>query len=175
MNRYEGHYRSPLGPITLASDGTALTGLWFEGQKYYGGEETAHREEALPVFLETRRWLDLYFEGREPDFLPPVSLSGSPFQQAVWAILKEIPYGKTVTYGDIALRLRSAGRKASAQAVGGAVGRNPVSVIVPCHRVLGQGGNLTGYAGGVAKKIALLRLEGTDVSRLKTPEKGTAL
>ena len=97
MNRYEGHYRSPLGSITLASDGTALTGLWFEGQKYYGGEETAQREEALPVFLETRRWLDLYFEGREPDFLPPVSLSGSPFQQAVWAILKEIPYKQSRT------------------------------------------------------------------------------
>ena len=156
-------YRSPLGIIVLESDGEALTGLWFDGQRYAG---TALRETvadaALPVFEETAAWLDVYFGGRAPDFTPSLRLDGTPFQQGVWKILRAIPYGQTVSYGEIALRIaRQTGReKMSAQAVGGAVGRNPVSLIVPCHRVIGADGRLTGYAGGVDRKAWLLRLEG---------------
>ncbi len=152
---HTGHCDSPLGGITLAGEGDALVGLWFDGQAHFGttlGE--AAREARLPVFEETRRWLEVYFSGREPDFAPPLDLRGTPFQQAVWAQLLLIPHGQTVTYGELARRLDS-----SARAVGGAVGLNPVSLIVPCHRVLGAGGRLTGYAGGLDRKIRLLRLE----------------
>lgn len=165
--RYTYHYDSPLGGITLASDGEGLTGLWFDGQKYFGaGLEADHEEmgqggEILPVFEETAKWLDIYFEGREPDFTPRLHLQGSPFRMEVWDILLKIPYGKTMTYKEIAGEI--AGRQGitsmSAQAVGGAVGHNPVSIIVPCHRILGTDGSLTGYAGGVEKKRSLLALE----------------
>ena len=156
---------SPLGGITLASDGQSLTGLWFDGQKFYARTlDPVHTEKALPVFDETRRWLDTYFSGKAPDFTPPLSLRGTAFQLAVWEILRAIPYGKTMTYGQIAkkLALRAGLPRMSAQAVGGAVDRNPVSVIVPCHRVVGSDGSLTGYAGGLEKKKALLALEGID-------------
>lgn len=160
---YTAHYDSPLGDITLASDSAALTGLWFEGQKYYGStlinneELRINNEEfSLPlVFDEVRRLLDIYFSGREPDFMPPLSLKGTPFQQRVWKELLTIPYGQTVTYGELARRLGCR----SAQAVGGAVGRNPISIIVPCHRVVGADGSLIGYAGGLDRKRALLELE----------------
>ena len=159
---YLYHYDSPLGGITLAGDGKALTGLWFDGQKYFGSTLLAEPEEKkLPVFSDTCRWLDLYFGGKEPDFTPAVSLRGTPFRTAVWQILQKIPYGKTMTYGQIAEKLaRETGKPVSARAVGGAVGHNPVSLIIPCHRVIGADGSLTGYAGGTERKAALLRMEG---------------
>ena len=161
---YITHYASPLGGLLLASDGAGLTGAWFEGQKYFGrGLEEAREQDDLPVFCETRRWLELYFAGRIPGFLPALHPAGTPFQRAVWELLLTIPYGKTVTYGELARRLgEQAGcRKTSARAVGSAVGRNPISVLVPCHRVIGADGSLTGYAGGLARKTALLKLERT--------------
>ena len=155
---YTCHYASPLGGITLASDGEALTGLWFDGQKYFADTlDTEHAEKRLPVFDEAVRWLDLYFGGEVPDFTPELSPRGSAFRRRVWDALLAIPYGHTTTYGEIAKKL---GCK-SAQAVGGAVGRNPVSLLIPCHRVLGADGSLTGYAGGVDKKRSLLELEQT--------------
>ncbi len=151
------HYDSPLGRITLASDGSALTGLWFDGQRHFGGRQGAlcSTSVGLPVFAETRRWLDRYFSGCGPDFTPPLSLQGTPFQRRVWEALLAIPYGATVSYGELARRLGIR----SAQAVGGAVGRNPVSLVVPCHRVVGANGALTGYAAGLDRKQALLQLE----------------
>lgn len=127
--------------------------------------------------LETTQWLDVYFAGKEPDFTPLLHLVGSDFRQAVWNILLSIPYGRTMTYGQIAKQLaKNTGiDKMSAQAVGGAVGHNPISIIVPCHRVVGASGSLTGYAGGLDKKIALLELEKTDTARFFRPKKGTAL
>ena len=155
---YTCHYDSPLGGITLASDGEALTGLWFDGQKYFADTlDAEHEEQPLPVFDEAVRWLDLYFGGEVPDFTPELSPRGSAFRRRVWDALLAIPYGHTTTYGEIAKKL---GCK-SAQAVGGAVGRNPVSLLIPCHRVLGADGSLTGYAGGVDKKRSLLKLEQT--------------
>lgn len=154
-------YPSPLGTITVASDGENIVGLWLEGQKYFAATiEGELREENLPVFDTVRRWLDIYFSGREPDFLPPLAPKGSEFRRTVWEQLLLIPYGETVSYGEIAKRLEDeTGRKTSARAVGGAVGRNPISIIIPCHRVVGANGSLTGYAGGVDKKIKLLELE----------------
>lgn len=172
------HTASPLGGITLASDGERLTGLWFDGQKYFAeGLPAAHTEAELPVFVQTRRWLAQYFAGQNPDFTPPLALHGSPFRLAVWELLQQIPYGCVVTYGELAARLaeRRGVPRISAQAVGGAVGHNPVSVIVPCHRVVGSSGSLTGYAGGIGKKAALLQLEGVDMGRLFVPARGSAL
>ena len=158
---YTAHYTSPLGGITLASDGMALTGLYFDGERDFPDLSAAHKKD-LPVFGEVMRWLDLYFAGKEPDFMPPLAPVGTTFQQAVWEILKTIPYGGTTTYGAIAKRLeKSTGKRMSAQAVGGAVGRNPISILIPCHRVIGADGSLTGYAGGLDKKEYLLGLEGT--------------
>ncbi len=169
--QYTGHYQSPLGEMFLAADEDGLTGLWFAGQKCFAASLGTHEErENLPVFAETRRWLDVYFSGREPDFTPPLNVSGTPFRRAVWDILLRIPYGRTVTYGDIARELAAQrGGRMSAQAVGGAVGHNPVSVIIPCHRVVGSGGSLTGYAGGIGLKLRLLQIEGADASHLLLP------
>lgn len=155
-------YDSPLGQLTMKSDGESLVGLWFGGQQ--SGAEVpaaAHGEKALPVFSETAHWLDLYFNGERPDFTPPLSLRGSDFRREVWKLLFAIPYGKTTTYGKIAAQIADARGVAriSAQAVGGAVGHNPVAIIVPCHRVVGKNGTLTGYAGGLEKKEFLLALE----------------
>lgn len=160
--QYTSHYDSPLGGITLASDGTALTGLWFDGQKYFADTLAKEHEEAsLPVFDETRRWLDTYFSGIEPGFTPQLRMTASPFRRRVWESLLRIPYGKTTTYNAIAKEIASERglRSMSAQAVGGAVGHNPISLIIPCHRVVGTNGSLTGYAGGIDKKIKLLQLE----------------
>ena len=171
-------YLSPLGEMLLASDGEALTGVWFEGQKYYAAALTfAHEEKSLPVFEETRTWLDVYFGGRKPDFMPLVHLQGSPFRLDVWEMLQRIPYGKTVTYRDLALEIaRKRGMRAmSAQAVGVAVAHNPVSVIIPCHRVVGSRGCLTGYAGGLERKVRLLNLEGAGMKDSFVPGRGTAL
>lgn len=174
---YIGRYQSPLGGITLGSDGDALTGLWFDGQKYFGAGLSGDAEEReLPVFAQARRWLDIYFSGRSPDFTPPLRESGSPFRLSVWAVLKEIPFGETVTYREIARRIaRDRGLETlSAQAVGGAVGHNPISLIIPCHRVVGSSGSLTGYAGGLDRKARLLALEGADMRDLFIPTAKTA-
>lgn len=175
---YTCTYLSPLGDILLASDETGLTGLWFEGQKYFA--DTLPDERILqetPILKETKRWLDIYFSGKKPEFTPPLHPAGSAFRQQVWQILLQIPYGQTVTYGEIARRLKEKQNTShmSAQAVGGAVGHNEVSIIIPCHRVVGTSGSLTGYAGGIDKKIALLQLEHTDMSRFFVSKKGTAL
>ncbi|MCD8088154.1 MAG: methylated-DNA--[protein]-cysteine S-methyltransferase [Oscillospiraceae bacterium] len=157
---YTFHWVSPLGPITLAGEGNVLTGLWFDGQKYFG--EHLGPAGELPVFRETVQWLEVYFSGHDPGPTPPILLRGTAFQMAVWEQLRAVPYGETTTYGAIA-RAIAAQRgleTMSAQAVGSAVGRNPVSILVPCHRVVGANGALTGYAGGLDKKAALLRLEG---------------
>lgn len=172
------HYQSPLGGILLAADETGLTGLWFNGEKYFADNLPAeHSDQETPVLAETRRWLDIYFTGKEPDFLPPLHPIGSAFRRSVWEILLQIPYGQTITYGDIARQLAAKQDlpKMSAQAVGGAVGHNEISIIIPCHRVVGTNGSLTGYAGGIDKKIKLLELEHADMSRLFIPKKGTAL
>ena len=154
---YTGHYLSPLGAITLASDGTALTGLWFDGQKYFARTLTgACEERALPVFAQAAQWLDTYFDGRIPEGAPPLRLIGTEFQRRVWAFLLTIPYGQTASYGQIARAVAGPG---AARAVGSAIGRNPVSLIVPCHRAIGSGGRLTGYAGGLDRKAWLLHLE----------------
>ena len=175
---YIHHYDSPLGGITMASDGTALTGLWFDGQRYFAAHLSSdHEEKALPVFEQTEHWLDIYFTGKAPDFTPPLQMRATPFRKAVWDILLTIPYGKTLTYGEIANRIaeqRGLSRM-SAQAVGGAVGHNLISLIIPCHRVVGSNGSLTGYAGGIDRKMKLLTLEHTDMSTLFIPSKGTAL
>ena len=175
---YTMHYDSPLGKILLAADEEGLTGLWFETQKYFAAKlPPEHEEGTTPVLGDACRWLDVYFSGREPDFTPKLHLIGSDFRQAVWALLLQIPYGQTTTYGALAKQLAeiNGGKRVSAQAVGGAVGHNPVSIIVPCHRVVGSDGSLTGYAGGLERKVQLLRLEGVDMSRLYVPKKGTAL
>lgn len=158
-------YDSPLGGITLASDGEALIGLWLEGQHVSCGAGPECRQ---PVFEETCRWLDIYFSGKDPGFTPKLELRGTDFRREVWEILLGIPYGSTMTYGEIAAIVgsRRGVRRMSAQAVGGAVGHNPVSLIVPCHRVVGAGGALTGYAGGLGLKRSLLELEGITVNKV---------
>lgn len=166
------HYDSPIGDILLAGDKQGLIGLWMEGQKYYANcLDDEHREEVFPAYAGTKEWLDIYFSGTAPDFLPPIRMIGTAFQISVWNILTKIPYGKTVTYGEIARQIameRGSGLMSS-QAVGGAVGHNEISIIIPCHRVIGSNGNLTGYAGGIDKKIKLLALEGVDTSGLFIP------
>ncbi len=171
-------YNSPLGVITLAGSSEALTGLWFDGQKYFGDNlPNEYKQDRLPVFDETVKWLDIYFSGRNPGFMPPLSFNASPFRKTVWEILLTIPYGKTMTYGEIADKIAAQKgiESMSAQAVGGAVGHNPISIIVPCHRVVGTNGSLTGYAGGIERKIKLLELEQADMSGFFVPKKGTAL
>ncbi len=153
---------SPLGELILVSDGSALTGLRFTGQRHFpAGLPAPGPVSASEVFEDTARWLELYFSGERPSFLPRLSPEGTAFQRTVWERLLRIPYGKTVTYAELA-----AGLGTSARAVGGAVGRNPISLIIPCHRVVGAGGALTGYAGGIGRKEALLRFErGGAISR----------
>ena len=169
---------SALGGILLAADEEGLTGLWFDGQKYFARTlPKEYAESETPVLCEAKRWLDIYFSGREPDFTPPLHPVGSAFQQAVWALLMEIPYGETTTYGTLVRKLaeKQGLTHMSAQAVGGAVGHNDISLIIPCHRVVGASGSLTGYAGGVDKKIKLLELERADMKAFFVPKKGTAL
>lgn len=190
---YTSTYFSPLGTLLLAADSAGLTGLWLENGKYFAdtlenkeykkiektptGIAAAGQKEASEILTDTRHWLDLYFQGKKPDFTPKLHLTGSDFRMEVWKLLLEIPYGQTVTYGALARKLadRHGLAKMSAQAVGGAVGHNPVSIIVPCHRVVGTNGSLTGYAGGIGNKVKLLELEHTDMSRFFIPQKGTAL
>ncbi|MGI6033959.1 MAG: methylated-DNA--[protein]-cysteine S-methyltransferase [Coriobacteriales bacterium] len=177
---YTTEYESPVGTLTLASDGKSLCGLWLDGQKYHGGtmrDELVPQEDDLAIFDSARSWLDAYFAGKRPtpDALD-LAFVGTDFQRLVWEILTEIPYGTTTTYGEIAEEVRKRrGNKTSALAVGGAVGHNPISIIVPCHRVVGADGSLTGYAGGLARKTWLLEHEGVDMGKLYAPTKGTAL
>lgn len=169
---------SPLGEITLRSDGEALTGLWFADDKHYGAKDIAGAALAdLDIFTQAEDWLAEYFAGREPKVSVPLKLQGSEFQMQVWRLLQDIPYGKLVTYGDIAKKIaaQKGVARMSAQAVGGAVGHNPLCIIVPCHRVVGANGSLTGYGGGMWRKVRLLELEKVAMSKLTVPTKGTAL
>ena len=160
--RYTNKYPSPLGKILLASDGDSLTGLWFEGQKYFAaGLEGQSEEMDLPVFLKTRAWLDTYFSGRDPGPVPELSLTGTAFRVNVLRLLLSIPYGHVATYADIARKVQ--GRTSSARAVANAISHNPISIIIPCHRVIGANGRLTGYAGGLERKTRLLEMEGLRV------------
>jgi len=177
---YCSAYASPIGSITLASDGGSVVGLWNEDQKYHGAVifEDMTEKDDLPVFEITKEWLDRYFAGERPDISElPLAPAGSEFRQNVWKMLCGIPYGETVTYGDIAkkIAIKMNKRRMSCQAVGGAVGHNPISIIIPCHRVVGAGGNLTGYAGGIEIKIKLLEHEGADMTKFFVHSKGAAL
>ena len=169
---YTMHYDSPLGEILLAADEEGMTGVWFEAQKYFAAKLPPENEEGTtPVLGDACRWLDVYFSGREPDFTPKLHLIGSDFRQAVWALLLQIPYGQTTTYGALAKQLAAMHGlpRMSAQAVGGAVGHNEISLIIPCHRVVGTNGSLTGYAGGIDKKAKLLTLEKIRMEHLFPP------
>ena len=151
---------TPLGKIQAAACDNSLCGLWFSGQKYFPKDSsTWHKEPDNPIFISLKTWLEEYFAGKQPELPFPLMPCGSDFQMAVWKLIQDIPYGKSTTYGAMASHLIASGRKASAQAVGGAVGHNPISLIIPCHRVMGSDGSLTGYAGGIEKKRALLELE----------------
>lgn len=177
---YRATYPSPVGTITLACDGDNLVGLWIEGQKYHGAGIPAEMAEKsdVPVFDAAKKWLDRYFAGEKPGISElPLAPVGGEFRRGVWSILSEIPYGRLITYGDIAKKMAVKLGKGSmsSQAVGGAVGHNPISIIIPCHRVVGSNGSLTGYAGGIQTKVKLLELEGADMSKLFVPKKGTAL
>ena len=159
---YTSVYSSELGDILLAADEIGLTGLWFFGQSYFADTlPTEQIAQETPILTQAREWLDEYFSGKEPDFTPTLHPIGSPFRQAVWKLLLQIPYGQTTTYGEIARQLEKLQNRPhmSAQAVGGAVGHNGISIIIPCHRVVGTKGSLTGYAGGLDKKMALLEPE----------------
>ena len=176
--QYIDYYNSELGKILLTADDVGLTGLWFVGQKYFESAlESEYKEVRTAVLDDAKTWLDIYFRGKEPDFIPELHMMGSKFRLVVWEILKKIPYGKTITYDEIANIIAEQKDivKISAQAVGGAVGHNKISIIVPCHRVVGKKGSLTGYAGGLQRKVELLQLEKANLERLFIPKKGTAL
>lgn len=171
-------YESPIGPLVVAGDEHGVNGLWMMGQKYYGLtlEKNASRAP-LPLFDTVREWLDAYFRGETPGRLPPLAPKGSEFRHMIWKILLDIPPGQVTTYGEIGRKAAAMmGRPSmSAQAVGGAVGHNPISIIIPCHRVVGADGSLTGYAGGVERKLYLLRLEKANLESLYLPKAGTAV
>lgn len=176
--QYTSKYQSPLGEIILAADEEGLTGLWFAGQKYFTVyPDKENEEKEIPILKDAKKWLDIYFSGKEPSFKLPFHFNGTDFQKQVWKILYSIPYGKTMTYGEIAdiLAKRKGLKRMSAQAVGGAVGKNKISIIVPCHRVIGTNGSLTGYAGGIDKKIALLKIENAYKDEFFIPKRSTAM
>lgn len=171
---YKSYYNSPLGEILIASNEKSLVGLWIKGQKYYEGhiKEEIKENNSIEIIKKTKQWLDRYFNNEQPK-ISEISLSpiGNEFRQNVWKILCEIPYGKTTTYGKIAEKIAKIMNKEtmSAQAVGNAVGHNPISIIIPCHRVVGKNGRLTGYAGGIDKKVKLLKIENVDMKKLFVP------
>lgn len=173
---YKTNFESPVGKLTIASDETSIIGVWMEGQKYFGNTlpENAVSCDEHPVLVTCRRWLERYFAGEKPD-VSELSLApiGSEFRQNVWKLLCEIPYGEVTTYGELGRKLAGKlGKKSmSAQAVGGAVGHNPISIVIPCHRVVGADGSLTGYAGGIDKKIRLLETEQVDTAQFYVPKK----
>jgi methylated-DNA-[protein]-cysteine S-methyltransferase len=156
---YYSNYISPIGEMLIASDGESLNGLWFYGQKHFKStiDNDAIVNNDLDIFFHVKEWLDDYFNGKNPEINFKLNPRGSEFRQKVWQILSEIPYGETLTYGEIASKISPA---MSSQAVGGAVGANPISIVIPCHRVIGKNGRLTGYAAGIDKKIELLKIEG---------------
>lgn len=164
--QYTTMYQSPIGEIFLTADKIGLTGLWFDTEKFYTDSfEKGYEKKEVPIFGAAKKWLDIYFSGQKPEFVPKMHISGSSFQLSVWKLLRQIPYGETTTYGELAKMVakeRGISRM-SAQAIGGAVGHNRISIIIPCHRVIGSNGNLTGYAGGLDKKKKLLLLEGVDI------------
>ena len=177
---YSRRYASPIGPRLMASNGRHLVGLWMEGQKYFGAtvDEPLTPDPQRQEFKNASVWLDAYFSGKNPPLAGlPLAPNGTTFQQAVWRQLLKIPYGETTTYGAIVNEIARDMKRAhmSGQAVGGAVGHNPISIIIPCHRVVGSSGSLTGYAGGLQKKIRLLALEGVNTVKFFIPNKGTAL
>lgn len=153
---YIQYYDSPLGKMLLAADEIGLIGVWFEHQKYYANGLEEPVEKETETLKETKKWLDLYFSGQQPNYLPPLHMIGTKFQKKVWSILLQISYGKTMTYKEIANQFS---KTMSAQAIGGAVGHNKISILIPCHRVVGTNGSLTGYAGGIERKEKLLKLE----------------
>lgn len=176
---YTTQYTSPIGNLLLAGTDTHLAGVWMEGQKYFPGflqDETMECSNT-PILGQTKQWLDRYFAGEQPS-IRELSLApaGTVFRKEVWKILCEIPYGQVISYGEIAQKIAACRGldHMSAQAVGGAVGHNPISIIIPCHRVVGCRGSLTGYAGGLQKKISLLIHEGVDMERLFIPTKERA-
>ncbi|HZK27303.1 MAG TPA: methylated-DNA--[protein]-cysteine S-methyltransferase [Thermoclostridium sp.] len=177
---YSTHYKSSVGDILIASNENSIIGLWIDEQKYIGNtmpKEIIEKGD-IPILQEGIAWLDDYFSGKKPQLSKlPLAPIGGQFRQQVWKLLTEIPYGELTTYGNIAKEVaRRMGKdRMSAQAVGGAVGHNPISIIIPCHRVVGSNGSLTGYAGGIEKKIMLLKHEGVDMTGLFMPKKGTAL
>ena len=181
MSIYLTNYNSPIGKLTIASDGDNIIGLWIEGQKYFLDtikNDNIKKEDNLEIFKNAKEWLDRYFKGKKPDIneirLCPI---GNEFRKNVWKILCQIPYGETITYGDIAKRIaKKMNRKSmSAQAVGNAVGHNPISIIIPCHRVVGKNGSLTGYAGGIDKKIKLLKIENVNTNNFFIPKERKVL
>ena len=176
---YKTTIESPIGKITLGSDGERLVGLWTEGQRYFGDTVPSEMlpNDNLDVFTITKGWLNRYFNGKKPLISElPLAHIGGEFRQTVWKMLTEIPYGEVITYGELAQKIgKQRGiERMSAQAVGGAVGRNPISIIIPCHRVVGANGNLTGFSGGIPMKLQLLQHEGVDINRFYIPTKGTA-
>lgn len=177
MTCYSMKYDSPVGKITLACNDDNLIGLWIDGQKYFSGTVCNFIESPdHDILIAGKNWLDDYFSGKRPKISKlPLAPMGSKFRQEVWKILIEIPYGEVTTYGSIAKELSNEGKNMSSQAVGGAVGHNPISIIIPCHRVVGSNGSLTGYAGGLEKKMKLLEHEGVDISKFLIPKTGTAL
>ena len=177
---YSTRYSSPVGELTLVADTQSLVSLWLPSQKYYNtsiSERSAEKPD-LPLFAIIKTWLDHYFGGQpDPISILPLAPSGSPFRLLVWRKLTEIPYGEVTSYGAIArqLAMEMGKSKIAAQAVGGAIGHNPISIIIPCHRVIGSDGSLTGFGGGIQTKWSLLELEGLDMSKFYIPKKGTAL
>lgn len=174
---YSKIYHSPLGEITLNSDGENLTAVCFENGKDYGRYIKTSEEKDLPIFDETIKWLDIYFSGRDPGFIPKYKRDDiTPFRQEIIDEMLKIPYGQVVTYNDISKSIakKRGLERMSAQAVGGAVGWNPICIIIPCHRVVGTNKSLTGYGGGINNKLKLLELEGVDISKYSVPKKGTA-
>lgn len=174
---YTSLYQSPVGEILLAADDIGVVGIWFKGEKYYAHcLDKENEPKETPAIIESKRWLDIYFQGKEPDFVPPVHMIGTPFQIEVWNFLREIPYGTTTTYKEIAEKIakRRGLERMSAQAVGTAVGKNNVNLTIPCHRVVGTNNSLAGYAGGIDKKIKLLKLEGAFKDEFFVPKHSTA-
>lgn len=175
---YRKTYNSPLGTIYIRSDGKYLTGLWFENSRDSNKHQYDFKEKNLPIFDKTIKWLDIYFDGKKPNFIPEYKIENlTPFRKQVIDIMNKIPYGETITYNYIAKEIAKSKNitKMSAQAVGGAVGWNPICIIIPCHRVVGTNGSLTGYGGGIKNKIKLLELEKNDMNKFTVPKKGTAL
>lgn len=177
---YTTTYNSPIGNLLIAARENKLIGIWIEKQKYYLSnlKDNIKESEDIDILGKTKEWLDRYFKGEKPKIEElEINLTGSEFRKSVWKILKDIPYGEVITYGDIAKKIakQKGIKRMSAQAIGGAVGHNPISIIIPCHRVIGTQGNLTGYAGGIEKKIYLLKHEKVNMEKLFVEIKGSAI